>query len=264
MIRLVHEANGDTAAVHLVQPQYVYSTDDTMQYIFAGEDNNSNSQWRLCNPDDLDEYGRRGLYEPDDVTCMNGFRVKHTFTFSAVGQLAPIYTTVAGLSEKEMPVETCPSECLLSRYPALLLVLMPELVETATTEEVVPVPFEIFRAAPLSLAMCRFAVTDQWVDKVQLAFNPDQMVHFADFSAAALQPHVDTLVKILWSRLQRHISYRVNNVTKRGSWVWNFVRENLGPVAAMMILVGTYRAICSEMSTETMSAYCAIPSGVAK
>jgi hypothetical protein len=31
------------------------------------------------------------------------------------------------------------------------------------------------------------------------------------------------------------ISYRVNNETKRGSWVWNFVRENLGPVAAMMI-----------------------------
>jgi hypothetical protein len=105
-----------------------------------------------------------------------------------------------------------------------------ELVETATAEEVVTVPFEIFRAAPVSLAMCRLAITDQWIDKVKLAFNPEQMVHLADFSAAALQPHVDTLVKILWSRFQRHISYRVNNETKRGSWVWNFVRENLGPV----------------------------------
>jgi hypothetical protein len=112
-----------------------------------------------------------------------------------------------------------------------------ELVETATVEEVVPVPFEIFRAAPLKLGSCRFAVTDQWIDKVKLAFNPNQMVHFADLNAAALQPQVDTLVKILWSRLLRHISFRVD-VTKRGSWVWNFVRENLGPVAAMMILVG--------------------------
>jgi hypothetical protein len=99
-------------------------------------------------------------------------------------------------------------------------------------------PFEIFRAAPKNLASCRFVVTNQWIDKFKLAFNPEQMVHFADFSAVALQPHVETLVKILWSRLQRHISYRVNNATKRGSWVWNFVRENLGPVAAMMILVG--------------------------
>jgi hypothetical protein len=89
----------------------------------------------------------------------------------------------------------------------------------------------------LSLGSCRFAVTDQWIDKVKLAFNPDQMIHFADLNAAALQPQVDTLVKILWSRLQRHISFRVD-VTKRGSWVWNFVRKNLGPVAAMMILVG--------------------------
>jgi hypothetical protein len=114
----------------------------------------------------------------------------------------------------------------------------PELVETATTEEVVPVPFEIFRAAPLNLARCRFAITDQWIEKVKLAFNPEQMVHFAEVSAAALQPRVDILVRILWTRLQRHITHRVNNETKRGSWVWNFVRENLGPVAAMMILVG--------------------------
>jgi hypothetical protein len=103
--------------------------------------------------------------------------------------------------------------------------------------------------------MRRFAVTDQWID------NPDQMIHFADISAAALQPHVDTLVKILWSRLQRHISHRVNNEIKRGSWVWNFVRENLGPVAAMMILVGHVQSHCSELSIKVISAYCAIPSG---
>jgi hypothetical protein len=112
----------------------------------------------------------------------------------------------------------------------------PELVETAA-EEIVPVPFETFEAAPMNLATCRFVVTDQWIEKCKLAFNPEQMVHFADHSAATLQSHVDTLVKILWSRLLRHINYRVHE-SKRGSWVWNFVKENLGPVAAMMILVG--------------------------
>jgi hypothetical protein len=114
MVQLVQEANGHTA-VHLVRAQYIFSTDDTPQYVFAGEDKNSNSQWRLCNREDLDECGRRGLHEPDDVTCMHAFRVKHTFTFSAAGQLAPIYTTVAGLCEKEMPVETCPSGMFFCR-----------------------------------------------------------------------------------------------------------------------------------------------------
>jgi hypothetical protein len=51
MIQFVREANGDTP-VHLLQPQYVYSTDDSTQYSFAGEDKNSNSQWRLWNPDE--------------------------------------------------------------------------------------------------------------------------------------------------------------------------------------------------------------------
>jgi hypothetical protein len=88
------------------------------------------------------------------------------------------------------------------------IAVAPELVETATAEEV-----------------------------VKLAFNPDQMVHFADLNATALQPQVDTLRKIIWSRLQYHIMFRVNE-TKHDSWVLSFVRENLGPVAAMMILVG--------------------------
>jgi hypothetical protein len=46
----------------------------------------------------------------------------------------------------------------------LEVAVAPELVEMATAEEVVPVSFEIFRAAPVSLAMCRFAVTDQRIE----------------------------------------------------------------------------------------------------
>lgn len=118
MIDLVKKANNG-AEVRCVQPQYIFSTDDTTQYIFEGADKHGNGTWRLCNPDDLAEKGTRGLYENTDVNNMNGFRVKHTFTFSAAGQLAPFYTTISGLSEKELPVETCPSGMLVMEVPGL-------------------------------------------------------------------------------------------------------------------------------------------------
>jgi hypothetical protein len=48
--------------LHLVQPQYIILTDDTTQYIFKGADPKGNSQWVLCNPDDLEKCGTRGMY----------------------------------------------------------------------------------------------------------------------------------------------------------------------------------------------------------
>ena len=100
-----------------------------------------------------------------------------------------------------------------------------------------PVPFQSFRAEPLHLAKCIFKVTDPWIDVVKSAFNPDQMMHFAPVGAAQIQEQSDLLVKILWARLQSHIRTRVEDESKQKSWVWNFARENLGRVAAMMILM---------------------------
>ena len=94
-------------------------TDDTTQYIFKGAEKKGNCSWVLCNPDDLEGCGTRGLYEASEVQNMNGFRVKHTFTFTAAGNLAPMYTTVSGLSEKELPVETCPSGMHVLEIPGL-------------------------------------------------------------------------------------------------------------------------------------------------
>jgi hypothetical protein len=120
MIQLVRQANGG-APVHLVKPQYIFSTDDTTQYIFKGADPKGNSQCVLCNPDNLEKCGTRGLYEDTEVQNMNGFRVKHTFTFTAAGQLAPFYTTVSGFNEQEMPVETCPSGMHVLEIPGLAI-----------------------------------------------------------------------------------------------------------------------------------------------
>jgi hypothetical protein len=118
MIKKVIEANCG-ALVGLIQPQHIFSTDDTTQYVFNGADKNGGSTWVLCNPDDLEKLGTCGLYENPDMKNMNGFCIKHTFTFSATGQLAPFYTTVSGLIEKEMPVETCPSSMHVIEIPGL-------------------------------------------------------------------------------------------------------------------------------------------------
>jgi hypothetical protein len=70
-------------------------------------------------------------------------------------------------------------------------------VETATAEEVVPVPFEIFRAAPVSFAMCRFAVADQWIDKVRLEFNPEQMAQNYVESSSGNIPSIPASIESL-------------------------------------------------------------------
>ena len=108
--------------------------------------------------------------------------------------------------------------------------------ERPSVRDVASVPFQTVRIAPLHLALCRFVVTEEWIKDVKMAFNPEQMVHFESYSSTEMQPKVDVLVKILWSRLQNHIRSRVDDKSKHRSWVWNFVRENLGRVAAVMIL----------------------------
>jgi hypothetical protein len=110
-------------------------------------------------------------------------------------------------------------------------------VETTGEEEDTTVPFQTVGAAPLHLVKCQFMVTGKWIEDVKMAFNPDQMVHFKSYSATEIQPKVDVLVRILWSQLQPDHCSRVKDESKHKSWVWNFVRENLGRVAAVMILM---------------------------
>ena len=50
---------------------------------------------------------------------LNGMRVRLTFTMPGTGSLAPPFITVTGLSEKELPVETCPSGVMHIEVPGL-------------------------------------------------------------------------------------------------------------------------------------------------
>ncbi len=43
------------------------------------------------------------MYRVEDSKAMNGMHVKHTFTFTAMGNFFPLVVTVTALTEKEMP-----------------------------------------------------------------------------------------------------------------------------------------------------------------
>ena len=51
--------------------------------------------------------GTRSKYKFDDCKNMNGLRVKLTYTFTSIGTMAPIFISVLGLNERELPQDHC-------------------------------------------------------------------------------------------------------------------------------------------------------------
>ncbi|KAL7498904.1 hypothetical protein ACHAWT_008594 [Skeletonema menzelii] len=98
---MVEEALGGVA-VFPVKPEYIFSTDDTTCYIFEGKVDGKD-KWTLVTNDSIRNSGTSSVYRVEDTKMMNGMRVKLTFTFSAAGMCAPLFVTVSGLSEEEMP-----------------------------------------------------------------------------------------------------------------------------------------------------------------
>jgi hypothetical protein len=118
---LVSEALGGLP-VSCVQPELCTSTDDTVAYIFAGTAPKGDSMWRLVKTADLEGRDCRSIYQKvDSQSNMCGFRIKLTFTFNAAGQMAPLFISVTGLSEAELPSETCPSGMLVMKVKGLAI-----------------------------------------------------------------------------------------------------------------------------------------------
>lgn len=88
--------------VYPIDPAYIYSTDDTTEYIFEGI-KKGNDEFVLAPKASIRKRGTNALYNTNDDNAMNGMRVKLTFTFSGLGNVMPIVVTVSGLTEKEMP-----------------------------------------------------------------------------------------------------------------------------------------------------------------
>ena len=79
-------------------------------------------QWYLLSGKGTDvDTSKQSVYSSSvgGTDHLNGMRVRLTFTMTGTGSLAPPFITVTGLSEKELPVETCPSGVMHIEIPGL-------------------------------------------------------------------------------------------------------------------------------------------------
>ena len=102
---MISKVNGDLP-IRPVRPELIFSTDDTVNYIFEGK-GTVNDCFRLVGTKALQSGGTRSKYKNDDSNHMCGLRVKITYTFSAAGTMAPIFISVLGLNDRELPNDDC-------------------------------------------------------------------------------------------------------------------------------------------------------------
>ncbi len=89
-------------SVSPVLPELIVSTDDTTEYIFEGTKDDQ-PKFVLTTKSSIVKQGTNALYCMEDSKAMNGMCVKHTFTFTAMGNCFPLVVTVMGLTKKKMP-----------------------------------------------------------------------------------------------------------------------------------------------------------------
>ena len=90
----------------IVNPELAFSTDDAAQCIFEGKGVDKDI-FKLVSSKSLQNSGTRAKYKVSNANNVNGMRVKLTHAFSAAGTIAPIFITVLGLSERELPMHDC-------------------------------------------------------------------------------------------------------------------------------------------------------------
>lgn len=115
----------------------------------------------------------------------------------------------------------------------------------ADTSSKVPAPecVEITKrvGAESSISDNRFTVTNEFVKDVKEVLDPCD-AHPLDSSApldmADIQEQTDTLHEILRARLVRHVEQRINDASKRDHYSLRWAEQNLGRVAAIMVIMG--------------------------
>jgi hypothetical protein len=100
-----------------VLAQLKFSTDDCMQFIFVGHQSKPD-EFRLVPRASLGSRGTNAVFNIDEQKHMNGMRVRLTWTFSACGRCAPLFVTVCGLSESELPGD---DDLLVVKMPGLCI-----------------------------------------------------------------------------------------------------------------------------------------------
>ena len=102
LFKMIHGYHDHKPIVPIL-PAMCYSTDDTTDYIYEGYGNNRKGLFRLVSNKSLKNVGSLSRYRINNSKAMNGMRVKLTYTFSAAGTMAPIFISILGLTEKELP-----------------------------------------------------------------------------------------------------------------------------------------------------------------
>jgi len=101
--------------VYPVHPAYVLSTDDTTLFVFEGTDVDDGA--RVCSREQRGNV--HGTFTTKSRGHLCGQRVRFTVTFSAGGYMAPLFMTVTGLSDSELPQSTCQDGVLILKIPGL-------------------------------------------------------------------------------------------------------------------------------------------------
>ena len=102
LFNMVTKFYGKTVPILAVIPEYVFSTDNTVQFIHEGK-GDTKDVFRLVGSNSIKTSGTRSKYKFDDCKNMNGLRVKLTYTFTSIGTMAPIFISVLVLNERELP-----------------------------------------------------------------------------------------------------------------------------------------------------------------
>ncbi len=101
LLRRVKDANHNRP-INIVRPQYLFSTDNTTEYIFTGVDANRRGKWSLVSNEGIQNSSHKAIYKVTKKSVLLGMRVKLTFTLSAIGGMAPLLITVPYLTEHEL------------------------------------------------------------------------------------------------------------------------------------------------------------------
>jgi len=105
MYQLTLKALGGLPII-LVKPAYFFSTDDTVVFVFEGK-GIKQQKFHLHSWSSISKDGHIPKCKLDETLSMKGLRVKITFTFFAVGVMAPLFITMCGLNDREMNYSKC-------------------------------------------------------------------------------------------------------------------------------------------------------------
>lgn len=102
----------------------VSTTDDTTIFIFKGSVDGNDGKFYIVNK--YDDTGIHSVYTQtsSSTDSLRGIRIRNTVTFNGVGNASPFYLTIYGLSEAELPTDTCVSGVHYLLFPVSAMVAL--------------------------------------------------------------------------------------------------------------------------------------------